>query len=113
MNGIHEYIGALTYNHYELPNSFTEYVGANPEKHTTAFSYDAENMNTMTVQVCRLLFLLENEIAAFTQVQSLLWISGTVVNWFALAFAVPIILTVIVGTIRMVKANKEEIQKKC
>ena len=60
------------------------------------------------VQVCRLLFLLEDEIAAFTLVQSLLWISGTAVSWFALAFAVLTILTVIVGTIRMVKANREE-----
>ena len=65
------------------------------------------------IQVCRLLFLLEDEIAAFTLVQSLLWISGTAVSWFALTFAVLAILTVIIGTIRMVKANKEEIQKKC
>jgi len=45
-NGIHQYTGELTYNDYELPNSFTEYVGPAREKHTTAFTYDAENRPT-------------------------------------------------------------------
>ena len=84
-----------------------------PEKMNMPFTLKAENTNAVMVQVWRLLFLLEDEIAAFTLVQSLLWVSETAVSWFALAFAALAILTVIIGTIRMVKANKEEIQKKC
>jgi len=42
----HTYTGELTYNDYELPNSFTEHVGPAREKHTTAFTYDAENRPT-------------------------------------------------------------------
>ena len=70
------------------------------------FTLKAENTNAVMMQVCRLLFLLEDELAAFTLVQSLLWISETAVSWFALVFAALAILTVIVGTIRMIKANR-------
>ena len=84
-----------------------------PKKMNMPFTLKAENTNAVMIQVCRLLFLLEDEIAMFTLVQSLLWISETAVGWFALAFAALAVLTVIIGTIRMVKANKEGIHKKC
>ena len=77
-----------------------------PEKMNLPFTLKAENTNAVMMQACRLLFLLEDEIAAFTLVQSLLWFGGTAVSWFALAFAALAILTVIIGTVRMVKANR-------
>ena len=42
----HAYTGKLTYNDYELPNDFTEYVGANRTKYTTGLGYDNENRVT-------------------------------------------------------------------
>ena len=42
----HAYTGELTYNVYELPNAFTEYVGTARTKYTTAFGYDTENRVT-------------------------------------------------------------------
>ncbi len=45
----HAYTGALNYNAYELPNTFTEYVGTARTRYTTAFSYDNENrVKTLT-----------------------------------------------------------------
>ena len=47
LNGTdHAYTGELTYNAYELPNQFTEYVGADRAKYSTAFGYDDENRVT-------------------------------------------------------------------
>ena len=42
----HAYTGKLTYNDYELPNDFTEYVGMARTKYTTGFGYDNENRVT-------------------------------------------------------------------
>ena len=45
-NGAHVYTGKVRYNGYELPADFTELVGENKEKHSTAFTYDNENRVT-------------------------------------------------------------------
>ena len=42
----HAYTGELTYNAYELPNAFTEYVGTARARYTTGFGYDDENRLT-------------------------------------------------------------------
>ena len=42
----HVYTGKLTYNAYELPNTFTELVGTTRTKYTTGFGYDIENRVT-------------------------------------------------------------------
>ena len=42
----HAYTGELTYNEYELPHQFTEYVGASRVRYTTGFGYDNENRVT-------------------------------------------------------------------
>ena len=42
----HVYTGKLTYNAYELPNTFTELVGEARTKYTTGFGYDIENRVT-------------------------------------------------------------------
>ena len=44
--GIHVYTGKVRYNDYELPADFTELVGADRKKHSTAFQYDNENRVT-------------------------------------------------------------------
>lgn len=45
----HLYTGTLTYNLFNLPHAFTEYVGAEREIYTTGFGYDAENRVTALV----------------------------------------------------------------
>ena len=45
----HLYTGSLTYNLFNLPHAFTEYVGATRTSYTTGFGYDAENRVTALV----------------------------------------------------------------
>ena len=42
----HHYTGQLTYNAYDLPHEFTEYVGAARIRYVTGFGYDVENRVT-------------------------------------------------------------------
>ena len=39
----HVYTGQLTYNGYDLPHQFTEFMGPARTRHTTTFGYDDEN----------------------------------------------------------------------
>ncbi len=54
----HVYTGKLTYNDYELPNSFTEYVGANRTKYTTGFGYSWLNI------ICPPCFVTANQFVS-------------------------------------------------
>ena len=57
----HAYTGEVTYNQYELPQKFTEFVGTARTKYTTEFTYDTENKpTTLTYGTGRMTYTWDN-----------------------------------------------------